>query len=199
MMFNSKIKASELIEGIKDEADIEYPIPDETWLILLNEVEQKLYSEIIKEQKKAELQYSEDGVYNMAEIPVSEDEDEVLTDDICYVFSGNMQLIKSTVASGVIFPDTWYINGNNLCARPENPAENIVLIYNVRPKLKTKDYDGTVRVPYHFLDLIRSKLRGEGYKLANEDVLAAKWLNDYNVLLENFKAYVQSRKANFGQ
>jgi hypothetical protein len=53
-------------------------------------------------------------------------------------------------------------------------------------------------LPAEFIELAKAKLRGESYKYANEDGLAAKWLNDYNALLETFKVWVQSKSANFG-
>ena len=51
-MFDSGIKASDLIAQIKDEADIAIPISDENYISWLNALEQLLYSEIIQEQKK---------------------------------------------------------------------------------------------------------------------------------------------------
>ena len=53
-------------------------------------------------------------------------------------------------------------------------------------------------LPVEFIDLVKAKLRGEAYKLANEDNHAAKWLNDYNTLLETFKAWIADKSANFG-
>ena len=53
-------------------------------------------------------------------------------------------------------------------------------------------------LPPELIDLAKAKLRGEAYKLANEDGLAAKWLNDYNVLLETFKVWIQSKAPAFG-
>jgi hypothetical protein len=46
-------------------------------------------------------------------------------------------------------------------------------------------------IPDEYLSLLRAKLRGEIFKLANEDSLAAKWLGEYNALLPAFAAYCE--------
>ena len=76
-------------------------------------------------------------------------------------------------------------------------------IYFVRPTLKTVNSSdvvgsGNVMLPVEFIDLAKAKLRADAYKIANEDALAAKWIADYNVLLENFKAWMDGKRANFG-
>ena len=43
-----------------------------------------------------------------------------------------------------------------------------------------------------------AELRGEAYKLCNEDAVAAKWLNDYNALLDSFRQWLVLRQPNFG-
>ena len=53
-------------------------------------------------------------------------------------------------------------------------------------------------IPLEFIDLVKAKLRGEAYKLVNEDGIASKWLNDYNILLETFKLWITSKSSNFG-
>ena len=53
-------------------------------------------------------------------------------------------------------------------------------------------------VPVEFIDLVKAKLRGEAYKLVNEGEIAAMWLNDYNILLETFKAWISEKAPNFG-
>jgi len=80
----------------------------------------------------------------------------------------------------------------------EKAVEEMVIVYLVRPIVKTTAVSGNVMVPYEFIDLITAKLRGEAYKLCNEDAVAAKWLNDYNALLESFKQWLAIRQAKLG-
>lgn len=188
-MFNSGVKTSELISGLKEEVDIAIPIDDSLYISWLNSLERLLYREVIKEQKL--------GNGKDLQAFKAEDEDEVTFEDIHAVYVGNTQLIKSTAASGVIFPDTYYKEDNNLVINTEKDGD-IKIVYFVKPKLKSKGDDSYVNMPIEFIDLVKAKLRGEAYKLANEDILAAKWLNDYNILLENFKVWISEKASNFG-
>ena len=117
-------------------------------------------------------------------------------EDIYAIYDGKIQLIKTSLTSGDIFPYTYYKNGNDVGISASGNGEYRV-IYNVRPKVKTNT-ESNVMLPIEFIDLAKAKLRGEAYKLANEDALAGKWINDYNVLLENFKAWVDDKTPAFG-
>lgn len=199
-MFDSGIKALDLIEQIKDEADIAYPISDESYVLWLNALEQLLYTEIIQEQGKIEFNDVKGSVIGVDTLDVPNGENCVRFEDIYAVYAGDTQLIKSTVTSGVIFPDTYYKIGNDIGLNLEKEPEKIKLIYFVKPELKTTDNIGTlnVMIPVEFLDLAKAKLRGEAYKAANEDALSAKWINDYNILLETFKAWISGKRSEFG-
>lgn len=199
-MFDSGITASALIEQIKDEADIAIPIPDATYVLWLNALEQLLYTELIQEQGKIELDGVSSGVISIDTLNVPNGENAVRFEDIHTVYADQTQLIKSTVASGAIFPDTYYKIQNNIGLNLRKQAEKLKIIYFVRPALKTEDSISTecVMLPVEFIDLAKSKLRGEAYKVANEDSIAAKWINDYNVLLETFKAWLSGKQSEFG-
>ncbi len=201
-MFDSGITAKSLIDGIIAEADIALSIQPPVYIDWLNATEQLLYTEVIKEQKSIELTYSTDEIA-MSALAV-QGENSKRFEDVYAVFADSTQLIKSTLTSGVIFKDTYYKKvdqpddkiGLNLSKTPEN----IKIIYFVKPELKTiSNYASKyVMLPIEFIDLIKAKLRGEAYKYANEDNLAAKWLNDYNVLVETFKAWLSNKQPEFG-
>ena len=350
-MFDSGIKASELIEQIKDEADIAIPISDEVYISWLNALEQLLYSEIIKEQKKYMFsKYSSlfapklnffpifaaqtindvivtidsPGTYRMSptskvsmttskgatleavitlpagtytlsdnakfnttttshlgsltaftvagtfladisssptaagytftlnaetqvrlrfsipagtkfpsgdyvfspqleagntktafvrpiasytelphlvcSFPKNDDEADMRFEDVHAVYADSTQLIKSTLTSGAVFPNSYYRDDNKLAVNVVEFPEEFKVVYIVRPKLKTtSNYEIThVMLPAEFIDLAKAKLRGEAYKLANEYELSAMWLNDYNTLLETFKAWISGKQPKFG-
>lgn len=192
-MFDSNIKADKFIEDLQLEIDVALDIPKETYMEWLNSLEQMLYSEIIKEQKSIVLKVPDGGVVDLKDIGFR-------FEDIHAVFSGDTQLIKTTLTSGAIFPQCYFKKDNNLSVNLD--GDEIKIIYFVRPEIKVIDdnevVSGNVMLPVEFIDLAKTKLRGEAYKLANEDALAAKWLNDYNVLLETFKAWISGKAPEFG-
>lgn len=207
-MLDSKIKTVDLINQIKAEADISYPLPDESYIMWLNSLEQLLYTEVIQEQGKVELSKTNTDLTNIADVFVETEKLSVPTgesmprfEDIYTIYADNTQLIKTTVTSGGIFPDTYYKLRNGIAMNLRKEPEKLKIIYIVKPELKTeKNYESsTVKIPVEFIDLVKAKLRGESYKIANEDGLAAKWLNDYNILLETFKLWVANKQSNFGR
>lgn len=199
-MFDSGIKASDLIEQVKDEADIALTIPDTSYVLWLNELEQLLYTELIQEQGKIELGGVNGDIIPIDTLNVPNGENTVRFEDIHAIYADSTQLIKSTVASGVIFPNTYYKKGCDIGINLIESPEKVLVVYFVKPELKTVDnLNATdVMVPIEFVDLVTAKLRGESYKVANEDSLAAKWLNDYNILLETFKAWLSVKRPEFG-
>ncbi len=197
-MFDSGTTVKELIEDLKSEVDIALEIPDKTYVSWLNGLEQLLYSEVIKEQKEFTTIYT--GANGLAFNNIA---DNVRFEDIHAVFIDGIQLIKTTLTSGAIFPNSYFKADGitlGLSVKSGRNLPEIRIIYFVRPKLKTVENaaNESVMLPVEFIDLAKAKLRGEAYKLANEDNLAAKWLNDYNVLLETFKAWVGDKSPEFG-
>ena len=199
-MFDSGIKASALIEQIENEADIAIPIAKESYVSWLNALEQLLYTELIQEQGKIELDGVNGSVIGIDTLNVPNGENAVRFEDIHAIYADQTQLIESTVASGVIFPDTYYKIGNDIGVNLKKEPEKVKIVYFVKPELKTTDNISTknVMIPVEFIDLAKAKLRGEAYKVANEMELSAMWLNDYNVLLETFKAWLSGKQPEFG-
>lgn len=206
-MLDSKIKAADLIKQIKDEADISYPLPDVSYIMWLNSLEQLLYTEVIQEQGKIELSKTDTDTVDTSEIFIETEKLSVPTgesklrfEDIYTIYADDTQLIKTTVASGEIFLDTYYKLRNGIAMNLRKEPDKLKFIYIVRPELKTEENYAslTVKIPAEFIDLAKAKLRGEAYKIANEDSLAAKWLNDYNILLETFKLWITNKQSSFG-
>lgn len=154
-------------------------------------------SEFIKPARAA---LTEDIPVILCSLPTNQSEAPVRFEDIHAVYADDVQMIKSTLSSGTIFYDAYFKEENKLGLHFSKIPNNLSLVYTVRPVLKTVGNISTerVKVPAEFIDLVKAKLRGEAYKLANEDALAAKWLNDYNILLDTFREWVLSRSPSFG-
>jgi hypothetical protein len=202
-MFDSKISVSSLITDLKTEIDVALPISNKTYITWLNGLEQLLYSEFIREHGKITINSPTSNPIDIDSLIVPANESPIRFEDIYTVFADETQLIKSSLVSGIIFPNTYYKQGADIGYNVSSTPAKLTIVYFVKPAIKTvseSDVIGTgnLMLPLEFIDLMKSKLRGEAYKLANEDSLAAKWINDYNVLLENFKAWVSSRQAQFG-
>ncbi len=201
-MFDSEISAKTFIENIRSEVDVALPISDETYLAWINAVEQFIYGSIVKEE----------GIYTFAgdvlDLPISVNTDEearVEEQDITAVYAvlspvRRVQLMHVSAANSVTFEDVYYVLHGSLYTRASFPHDSTDIVYCRKPVVKTKaNYaDETIKLPVEFMELISSKIRGEAYKLANEDSIAAKWLNDYNAHLQDFVAWCASKTADIG-
>ena len=295
-MFDSGISVKQLIDELKNEVDVAPEITDDSYVEWLNSLQQLLYGEIIKEQAKFEKSVTSD-IIPIDSIIVPDKANKVRFEDIHAIYADGTQLIKSTVASGGIFNNTFYKLNNDVAINvpsikktvikyvgddvpvgnpvvlsklniygkeyttaedPEGNAHSqgiltldngsygtiyvneiiptelqktsihtifayydgpvvtdkrddvyatfeilskeIVIIFIVKPELVTTANmsNSNVMVPIEFIDLVKAKLRGEAYKLMNEDSYAAKWLNDYNILVESFKVWIEDKKPKFG-
>jgi hypothetical protein len=204
VMYSAGITAKALIEDIEKEADIAISVPTTSYIRWLNALEQLLYSEFIKEQRVASLDVI-DGIVDLSDIETSEYEDSVKADDVISVLSGINEFIKCTPMAFELFNgdvDGYYtvIDGDKIKVYDPSDSGEVKIVYKARPAPKTaENYAAAmVALPIEFIELVAAKLRGEAYKLANEDELSAKWLNDYNVQLENFKVWIAERTKAYG-
>ena len=195
-MFNSGKSVSDLIEELNTEVDVADEIPDSTYIGWLNAIEQLCYSEIIKEQRELTVSDAESPI-KLKELTVSDEESPIRFEDIYAVYADEVQLMKTTLASGKIFPDTFYKEKDDLGFNSPYMTKELKIVYFARPKIKTST-SGNVAFPVEFVDMVKAKLRGEAYKLMNEDELSGKWMNDYNILLETFKAWCENKTSHFG-
>ena len=199
-MYDSGVKCSDFINSIIGEADISIEIQSDSWYRWLNTVEQFIYTEILDEYASAEIDYASDSVA-LSTLTVPSGCASVTYDDVISVYADGVQVEKSGIKGVMNFSDKnlYYTdyNGNLILSLTEVPNK-ITVIYRLRPILKTETGNNNVAVPAEFLDMVSARLRGEAYKIANEDGLAGKWLADYNTQLESFKVWAEKRNKRYG-
>ena len=206
-MYDSNISVKNYLDSLVDEADISIDIPRASLLRWLSAVEQFAYTEVLNEYVRATIHLEDNptDIVRLDVLPVPEGAAIPIYDDIVRVYGEDgMEIRKSGAISGYEFPD-WDLfytdyNGNLvLSTRVEQSA--VTIIYRIRPAIKTADNQETLNValPTEYLDMAGAKIRGEAYKIANEDQLAAKWLNDYNQQIQNFIVWATARNERYGE
>ena len=197
-MFDSGVTARGFIDEIKREVDAAPDIEDATYYRFIDECEQLLYSEVIRETEiYSPLGMPAPGFLSFAYIETTGDK--VRYEDIYAVYAGDVQLVRATPAGARTFPDSYSRIGETLYIKSDNKAEIDIYFYvRPKPKLRPGGENDTIKLPVEWLPIIGAKVRGEAYKLVNEDYAAAKWLADYNALVEQFKQYMAARAADIG-
>lgn len=185
-MYESSITAKDVIETVEAEADIALGIPVKTYLRWLNELEQLLYSQFIRDLD-ARLVTAENGVI----------EADCAEEDIVFVYCGTDMLAKiSPEMLPLMSNDNFYaVSGGRIITQYGAPKYTIYVLERPVCKTESNYSTETVKLPVEFIELVYSKLRGEAYKLANEDGLAAKWLADFNAKLEDFNVWLAGRRG----
>lgn len=205
-MYDSEVTTADLIAEIKDEIDIASIVPDTAFLRWLNTVEQTVYTELIREMRLVHIAvdyYDGDDTpsFSLSDIMTGDGEAEIIFDDIVKTYVDGIELDRVSLISGTVFDNIgmYYQNGDRIMVKTLVPASEVSVIYVVRPVKKAMENgelpDETVKLPAEWLEIAASRLRGEAYKLANDDNLAAKWLNDYNLYLEQFKVWLKKNKV----
>lgn len=205
-MYNSGVKVKDFLDAVEQEADIVVEIPYTTRLRWLTAVEQFAYTEVLKEYARATMDLTSEptDVIRLDTLAVPEGADIPIYDDIIRVYGEDgHEIRKAGAVAGYEFPDydlfyTDYRGHLILSTRIEQAS--VTVIYRIRPALKVSGNDTVLNValPAEYLDMAGAKIRGEAYKIANEDGLAAKWLADYNQQIENFKVWAASRNERYG-
>lgn len=204
-MYSSGITAQELIETIKSETDISIPVPDKSYIHSINAIEQFIYSELLNEFVKVDIKYSEieNDIIPLDSLEKPNNTLSPIFDDVIRIFADGDEVERAGANAAYDFTEkNLFYNkyDNNITLSLERRPDTITVIFRIRPILKAENNINTqyVYVPIEFLDLVSSKVRGDVYKLVNEDVLSAKWLSEYNAQLESFKIWAAGKNQRFG-
>lgn len=209
MLYDSGITAQSLIENLCTELDVptEFSVIEKSELVQsLNTIEKILYKNIIREIFCTEVAVTS----NIITLPVINSNiastySTVSFSDIVRLQnkSDSKEFTKCSLDKFSLFSNAYCVNADSIKINPsEGETISSVQVYMVvcpAEKVLTKDgINGNVNVPYEFIPMIKAYIRGELYKVINEDDIAAKWIADFNSQLENFKQYVASASALIG-
>lgn len=201
-MFKSGMMAATLISVVREDVDISVSVSDDMCIVWLNALHQMLYSDIIREQRMTVLDGKGDAVL-YTELAHSDNESIPEGRDITAVFADGIEAQRVTGGIGVILHGdraAWYDGGSAICMLLPQEAHCVQIAHIVRPSDITADNQtiAEVCVPPEFIPMVMARIRGEMYKLVNEDGLAAKWLSDYNTELETFKVWAAAHTKCYG-
>lgn len=198
VMYRCGITAKEMIESVKSETDIVVPISDLRLCSWINAVEQTLYSDIINDMRKVSVTPTDGNTINISGIAHPDTESGIRYEDVLKVIADGEELLPVTlISSEAILTNRYWEDGDNIRYDyyEGTKPNSIEIIYTARPRLKsTSTLGDEICIPNEFSELIASRLRGEMYKLANNDALSKKWLDTYNAYLEDFKVWIAVKK-----
>ncbi len=201
-MYDSGLKVSDIIPMLESEVDINPFLNYEYISRWISSLEQLIYTDIIKDYRSAIVPLDIDQ-FDLDAIVPPDGCRYVTFDDIVKVYYDTDELVRCSPIAAHQFsgekPIYWH-EGNVFYAKLlRDGVSELHVIYKARPEIKVGDSDDAVKVPYEWLEMVLSKVRGEAYKIAGDDAQAAKWLNDYNTQLESFKVWVAERQKWFGE
>lgn len=202
-MYDSAITAEDFVASVASTVNIGCSLPEEFYLDVLSRLEQLLYSEHIREER---LLFADaiDGEIDLSQAIVPEGERIPRADDIFAVYFGDRPLRRIRLSEAYLLEpepgqESFYKSDDakiSLCLSEEAEEDDIAVFYHAAPRLKVGEgKSDRVALPFEFLSLAEAKLRGEAYKLADDDASAAKWLSEYNTLLSSFATWAKGRGA----
>ncbi len=200
MIYTSSYTGASLVDSVRTELEI-IPLPgDAAFIRWLSSLEQLAWSEVIRMKRVARV-IAENGKLSLGGIRVPQDEDGVCAADVCTVYIDGVQAMHGTAEESFLFsPETavWHREGEReIAVSGVREGADAAVVYFVRPERRS-GLSAAVALPDEFIELAASRLKGEAYRAANEDVLAAKWLSDYNQRLEAFQNWCDRRRNGGG-
>ena len=197
-MFDSGIKVVDLINQIRDEADIAIYVKDDVILQSYNGIVIGIYRDIIKHEC-------------LEMLPVADGKVEVgcPSESVYRVFTEDFFEAEKVNPTYALITDRvcWFPSKENAIIVKNFPSEGCAVVYHEIPeavlnlkkldedgKVTNEDVDTVVPVPIDFIDMVKAKIRGDMYNISNDDDFAAKWYGVYNTRIEDFKLFVAEKK-----
>ena len=199
MIFSSLFTVKSMIDDVMEKLGLYTPPTRADFYKFYNECLTRLYTEVICHRSMVEMTVASGFVtYNDLMVKASQS---VSGEDICDVAvkSPFNPILRATAWTQKLLPANtacYVCEKDRINLYPSSARQTYLIFYTYRPSTVTAGNESTLQIalPPEYHNLLRAKLRGEAYKQANEDELAAKWLGEYNLLLEDFCRYVARKK-----
>ena len=201
-MYRSGVTVGELIAELQSEVDIAGTVPASAYLRWVSSLEQLIYADLLLFERGADLE-AHDGFLDLSLLTAGEGERGVTFDDLRKVYLGGEELTRAGRIGAYQFDEEkslYYPDGDGVRVSVfgDGEADTYHVIWRVIPAVKNGEGE-EVLLPYPWLDMVLSYLRGEAYKVANDDAQAAKWLGDYNTRLASFREWAAKRNERYGE
>ena len=193
-MFECEKTIKDVMDMVNESIDISDNIGDSSFILWVNEVEQLLYSDIIKEHTVFK------GNVALPYVPAG-----FRFEDIHKLYINGIECAKAT--AGTVFEDTFFKTSVNIDGEVAEAIDiypnysgdvQIKVIYFARPTVKTAETD-TIKLPIEWLKIVLSYCKSMAYKEYNEFNAANNWIAEYNAYAKDFSVWIESKKAVFGR
>lgn len=196
MIYKSNVTASCLITSVSDDIAVFPAISMINYINWYNDVVQSIYKSIIKPCTLITVAAAKETERSGIDIP----DNSVFPEGAQMYLTKNgirRKLLRVDNERDLVFRDSVYI-GEKIKINSDDitDAKLIIEVLTPPPIITEDNVSGTaVPFPTEYHDMIKARLKGEALKLCNQDNTAAKWLNDFNAALEDFKAFHYRTKS----
>ena len=191
MMFLSNCTANELINRVQNELGYANAPDRDFFYTSLNDSLARIYAELISEKRRFAAEAA--GVtVDLSAITPQEGCAPTRGADVSAVWSGDRQLRFLPYSMLSLGGKGYYtVAGDLLILGDGSDGADLSVEAVLRPARFTEESgDGCIPFPDEFLSLLACRMRGEALRLSGEDGEAAKWLGEYNTLLEEFSGWL---------
>lgn len=202
-MYHSGVTVADAIDMLSNEVDIVGDIPVSSYLRWVSSLEQLIYSDLVVDERSGSVSASPEFTLNLGYLTRGTDEKIPTFDEVRKVYRNGEELTRAGLSAVHQFGDDkaiYYKKANTVgvSVYGGGVGESFTVIWRAVPNVKTEESE-EILVPYEWLDMVLAKMRGEAYKIANDDAQAAKWLGDYNAQMESFRLWAAERGKRYGE
>lgn len=163
----------------------------------MNETLQFLYAVIIRSEAEGTAT-PQDGLIPRSAIPTASNVAGVQLNDVLAVYDDSRQLRylpPADLPAAAGLPGFYTVTQEGIRLSDASITYPLRVRFTERPHPYGADSENAyVPLPNEFLPMLAARIRGEVYRLVNEDAPAAKWLALYNAYLEDFFTYLADRR-----